>query len=92
MLAVLLTAGAARAATVEYLGQEYRVSARANGVSDEDVATSTPANTLRAEADGSNSEFRSTALVTQDVNLGDNGFRFTGRLEETASIASAWWA
>jgi hypothetical protein len=78
---VLLTAVAARAATVDYLSQEYRVSARANGVSDEDSATSTPASTLRAEAKGSNSEFRSTALVTQDVNVGNDGFRFTGRLE-----------
>jgi hypothetical protein len=80
-VAVLLTAVTVRAATVDYLTQEYRVFARANQVNDETTATSVPADTLRAEADGSNAEFRSTALVTQDVNLGNNGFRFTGRLE-----------
>lgn len=78
--AVLLLAGSAEAA-VEYLSQEQRVFALANQVGDEDSSTSTSSGTLRAEADGSTAEFRSTALVTQDANLGDGGFLYTGRLE-----------
>src|SRR5688500_14128869 len=78
---VLLAGGGAWAATVDYLSQQHSAFARANGVEEEQSVTSTPANALRAEANGSNSEFRSTALVTQDVALGDSGFRFTGRLE-----------
>src|SRR5687768_16893629 len=71
-VAVLLLAGTAHAA-VQYLSREHSVFARANQVSDEETATSAPAATLRAEADGSNAEFRSTAFATQDVEVGDGG-------------------
>ena len=80
VVALLSLAGPAQAA-IEYLGQEQRVFALAGQVSDEDSANSTQSGTLRAEAEGSTADFRSTSLVTQDAGLGDGGFMYTGRLE-----------